>query len=142
MNLVADASGLVGELLRIRGRQFLRHPDIDWFTTTEVAGEVEYELRRRLNILVARGRLEHGEVAALEYVALELFTDTVSLADSDVYMPARALAEARISDPNDWSVVALAMVMEAGIWTEDRDFFGIGLPVWNTRVLVAHLQIG
>lgn len=141
MNLVADASGLVGELLRARGRQFLRHPDIDWFATTEVAGEVQHELRRRLNIFVARGRLEREDIVTLERETLELFADTVSLVHPDVYTPAQSIAQERIADPNDWSTVALALIMEAGIWTEARDFFGVGLPVWNTRVLRGHLQI-
>jgi predicted nucleic acid-binding protein len=141
MNLVADASALVGELLRVRGRALLRHPDIDWFTTMEVASEVHHEVHKRLRFMVARGQLADDRFAIVEQEALELFTSSVSLVVPDVYAPARLVAQERIHDPQDWSAVALAIVMEAGIWTEDRDFFGIGLPVWNTRALLTHLQI-
>jgi predicted nucleic acid-binding protein len=33
----------------------------------------------------------------------------------------------------DWPVLASAMALEAGIWSKDRDFFGVGVPVWDTR---------
>lgn len=33
----------------------------------------------------------------------------------------------------DWPVLAAALVLEANIWTRDRDFFGVGVPVWSTR---------
>ncbi|MBW4700213.1 MAG: hypothetical protein KME03_20380 [Aphanocapsa lilacina HA4352-LM1] len=36
--------------------------------------------------------------------------------------------------------MALALVLEAGIWTEDRDFCRCGLPAWRTRVLVQVLM--
>ncbi len=142
MNLVADASALVGELLRARGRALLRHPDTDWFTTLEVAGEVRHELHKRLRFMVERGQLAGDHVAVLEREALDLFNSSVSLVVPEVYVAARLAARERIRDPQDWSVVALALVMEAGIWAEDRDFFGIGLPVWNTGVLLTHLRIG
>lgn len=141
MNLVADASALVGELLRARGRALMRHPDIDWFTTMEVASEVQHEVRKRLRLMVARGHLMDEELVAVEEEALKHFADGVTLVLPEVYSPARLAAQERMHDPQDWSAVALALVMEAGIWTEDRDFFGIGLPVWNTRVLLTHLQI-
>ncbi len=35
--------------------------------------------------------------------------------------------------------VALALALDCGIWTNDRDFFGCGLPVWVTETLRAHL---
>ena len=30
---------------------------------------------------------------------------------------------------------ALALLLDCGLWTEDRDFFGCGLSVWQTAVL-------
>lgn len=35
-------------------------------------------------------------------------------------------------DINDWPVVATALTLNCPIWTEDKDFFGSGLPVWTT----------
>lgn len=31
----------------------------------------------------------------------------------------------------DWPVLAAAMALGAGIWSHDRDFFGVGVPVWS-----------
>lgn len=46
----------------------------------------------------------------------------------------RIQAEQRIAmrDPNDWSIVACAMLFKCPIWTEDTDFFGTGLSIWTT----------
>ncbi len=34
--------------------------------------------------------------------------------------------------PEDWPVIACALALECPIWTEDRDFFGAGVPTWTT----------
>ena len=33
----------------------------------------------------------------------------------------------------DWPVLATALQMSAQIWSQDRDFFGVGVAVWSTR---------
>jgi predicted nucleic acid-binding protein len=141
MILIADASALVGELLRKRGRLLLNHPDVDWYVTVEVASEVRHELHKRCHFMVRRGHLSHERAVVLEREAFALFQRSVSLVVSDVYTQVREEAEARIRDPHDWSAVALALVMEAGIWADDQDFFGIGVPVWSTQVLLTHLHL-
>jgi len=42
-------------------------------------------------------------------------------------------------DPNDWQVVALAMHFNCPIWTEDKDFFGIGIATWNSQNVEIYL---
>jgi predicted nucleic acid-binding protein len=42
-------------------------------------------------------------------------------------------------DPNNAPTVALALALDCGIWTNDHDFFGCGLPVWVTETLRVHL---
>ena len=38
----------------------------------------------------------------------------------------------------DWPALAAAMALDAAIWSEDDDFFGVGTPVWSSRnVLIA-----
>ena len=32
----------------------------------------------------------------------------------------------------DWPVVATALLFNCPIWTEDKDFFGVGIPTWTT----------
>lgn len=41
----------------------------------------------------------------------------------------------------DWPVLAAAMALGAGIWSHDKDFLGVGVPVWsnrNVRHVAAH----
>ena len=33
----------------------------------------------------------------------------------------------------DWPILAAALAAEGGIWSHDRDFFGVGVPVWSSR---------
>jgi predicted nucleic acid-binding protein len=42
-------------------------------------------------------------------------------------------------DSDDWPTVALALALEADIWTHDRDFFGCGVATWTTETLLLHL---
>ena len=51
-----------------------------------------------------------------------------------LYTEYQRQAEERISmrDPEDWPVVACALLLDAHIWTEDKDFFGTGIAVWTT----------
>ena len=36
---------------------------------------------------------------------------------------------------SDWPVLAAALALDAGIWSNDRDFFGVGVPVWSTHTI-------
>lgn len=33
----------------------------------------------------------------------------------------------------DWPVLAAAMALGGGIWSHDKDFLGVGVPVWSNR---------
>lgn len=47
---------------------------------------------------------------------------------------------ARIRDKDDWPALALALQLECAIWTEDQDFFGIGIATWTTNTVVRYLE--
>jgi predicted nucleic acid-binding protein len=38
----------------------------------------------------------------------------------------------RIGGKSDWPALAAAMALEGEIWSEDVDFFGVGVPVWSS----------
>jgi predicted nucleic acid-binding protein len=38
-----------------------------------------------------------------------------------------------VRDETDWPVLACALGLACGIWTEDADFFGTGIAVWTTN---------
>lgn len=60
--MVADASVLVGELLRKRGRGLVSHPNLRVVVAEHQWQETEHELQRRIDALVTTNRLspEHG----------------------------------------------------------------------------------
>jgi hypothetical protein len=57
MIIVADASVLVGELLRTRGRELFLHPALHVVVAQDQWSETEHELARRLSIMETTGRL-------------------------------------------------------------------------------------
>jgi predicted nucleic acid-binding protein len=60
--------------------------------------------------------------------------EALTILDEDVYSGAEMDARARFHRKAqvDWPVLAAAMATDAGIWTDDRDFFGVGVPVWSS----------
>lgn len=57
MIVVADASVLVAELLRHRGRALVTRDDLRVIVAEEQWNETEYELKRRIGIIADQGRL-------------------------------------------------------------------------------------
>ena len=55
------------------------------------------------------------------------------LASGD-YEACREQAERRLSQggKSDWPALAAALSHDGSIWSDDRDFFGVGVPVWST----------
>jgi predicted nucleic acid-binding protein len=62
--------------------------------------------------------------------------------DRSLYEEYEQLARERVHgrDPDDWPVVAVAMLLELPIWTEDRDFFGSGIGTWTTDRVEFYLR--
>ena len=60
----------------------------------------------------------------------------------EIYSDYEYDAKRRIEDRDlkDWTIVALALGLECPIWTEDQDFFGIGIATWNTRNVEIYLS--
>ncbi len=78
--------------------------------------------------------------AALEVLSkLECLLNIVG---DDVYIVHEKDAKRRITtrDAADWPVLATAMALNCSIWTEDKDFFGTGVPVWTTDKVPIFLE--
>lgn len=73
---------------------------------------------------------------------LDDFEDVIRPMDESTFGSARTDALARIEDrdPKDWQIVAAALILDCPIWTEDRDFFGCGVPTWTTRRIGVYLD--
>ena len=141
MRLVVDTSVLVGELLRHKGRERLGDDRLELFLPEQMWSEAQVELPRRIRAFVRRRGLavEVGEeLAALCLAAVEA---NVLVLDQAIYSALETEARARsLRDPADWPVVASALALGAGIWTNDNDFLGTGVATWTTETLQAWLD--
>ncbi|MDD1429183.1 PIN domain-containing protein [Dolichospermum sp. ST_sed9] len=74
--------------------------------------------------------------------AIEKLTKVVIPIDQEIYSEYEYDAKRRIEarDIKDWTIVALALSLNSPIWTEDQDFFGIGIATWNTRNVEIYLS--
>lgn len=54
-----------------------------------------------------------------------------------------AIARARMQrrDPDDWPILAAAMALSCPIWTQDADFFGVGVATWTTEHVAEYFEI-
>jgi predicted nucleic acid-binding protein len=101
---------------------------------------MRYELLRRERLLVLNGRLTPQKAAALVQEGFRVADLALTIVPNHFIEPLQTEAMWRIpQDPDDWPSVALALALDAGIWTEDRDFFGSGLATWTTPVLDHYL---
>lgn len=141
MLLAVDASTLIAEVLRARGRVLLGHPDLDLVMAFDAWRETELGLQKRAALLAERRMLPPASAAQILEEAVAAITAGVTVVPPEVYSPRLGEARERIpQDPRDAPTVALALVLDCAIWTADRDFFGCGVPVWTTETLQAYLD--
>src|SRR2546422_8371534 len=96
MRLVVDASTLVAELLRVRGRQLFANPALDLFVAADAWDEAEYELRRRVALLVERGHLASSLATELLDAALGVITEGITSVAAEAYADRAEEARRRI----------------------------------------------
>lgn len=141
MRLVVDTSVLVGELIRRRGRVRLGDERLELFMPEQMWAETQVELPRRITTFVRRRGLEPGVGIDLVRLCLKAVEANVVVLDEAIYSAIEDEARARsLRDPVDWPVVASALALTAGIWTNDNDFLGTGVATWTTETLQAWLD--
>jgi predicted nucleic acid-binding protein len=86
---------------------------------------------------LARKRGLDQEVCAEALLSLLLIVQVV---ENSVLGSAKEEALARIRDKDDWPALALALQLECAIWTEDQNFFGIGIATWTTNTVERYLE--
>ena len=142
MRLVVDASTLVAEGLRTRGRRLIADPKFDLFFAAEAWSETQHEVRKRVALLVDRGHLLVESGSQLLDEALAAISQAVTIVPTSVYANRLQEAIRRIPrDDRDAPTVALSLVLGCGIWTGDRDFFGCGVAIWSTETLGLHITM-
>lgn len=140
MRLVADASTLVGELLRERGRRLISSPHLDLYVPERTWKETRHEVSKRLDIMVSRGLPEQTAIRFWD-AATRVKEQSVTEVPEEFYEGLKDEALSRLPrDADDWQVVGLALSLGAEILTADRDFFGCGVATWTVDTLSTYLE--
>lgn len=60
--------------------------------------------------------------------------EPLELIGAEEYQHMHTAADERLREggKSDWPALAAAMALEGEIWSEDVDYFGVGIPVWST----------
>ena len=141
MILIIDANILIAELLRQRGRELLRNPQLIIYASERVVDETNYEIQKRISRMITTGKLTQEAGTDLMQAASQSLGTCMITVPQIEYGYLEIEAKERIPrDPDDWHTVALAIHLDAEIWTQDNDFLGCGCPCWTTDTLISHLK--
>ncbi len=141
MRLVIDASVLVGECLRPRGRDRLEDTRLEFFVPEQTLAETRYELPRRVAAFQRSRALPQRDADAMLARALAVVATALVPVDRAAYASVEPEARRRsLRDPRDWPLVASALILDCGVWTNDKDMLGTGVPTWTTETIKARLD--
>jgi predicted nucleic acid-binding protein len=98
------------------------------------------EARKNVPVIAKRKKVDIS--SALQLLDQLIEEGLVLCIDHDSYggLKERALRRTAKHDPTDWPVIAVALLLSAPIWTEDRDFFGTGIATWATDRIQIYLR--
>lgn len=128
--IVLDANILIRAVLGRRVRQLIdtyaRH-GVRFFAPDVAFDDAQKYLPP---LLKNRGKPDADVSASLEYLR-----NIIEPVDRELYAVFESEARQRLRgrDENDWPVLATALALACGVWTEDADFFGTGIAVWTTN---------
>jgi predicted nucleic acid-binding protein len=126
---VLDANIIVRAVLGTKARQLIERyaADVSLFAPDTAFAEVDEHLP---GLLAKRGISVELSTAVLERLSL-----LVQELPQSFYLEWESAAQALIAqrDPEDWPVLACALALDCPIWTEDRDFFGVGVATWTSN---------
>ena len=136
--LVLDANILLRAVFGRRVREILEtYEDEARFYTPDVCFE---DAQRYIPVISN----ERGFDVDLGLSVLDQIGRVVEQVDRSLYEEYQNAAHGRIGlrDPDDWPVVATALLLDLPIWTEDQDFFGSGVATWTSDRVELYLQEG
>jgi predicted nucleic acid-binding protein len=136
--LVLDANILMRAALGRRVRELLEaYEDVAAFYCPDVCFD---DARQYVaQVLEKRGLNPESGLSVLARLS-----EVVESVDLSLYGDYERLARERIEvrDPDDWPVVAVALLLDLPIWTEDQDLFGSGVATWTTDRVELYLKAG
>ncbi|MGA2902363.1 MAG: PIN domain-containing protein [Candidatus Korobacteraceae bacterium] len=135
--IVLDANILIRAILGRRVRHLL-----DTYAAQQVrffAPDLAFDdAQKYLPALLEQRRKPSADTSA----ALEYLRRVIEPLDRELYGVFENEARQRLRgrDEDDWPVLASALALACGIWTEDADFFGTGVAVWTTNRIEIFLR--
>jgi predicted nucleic acid-binding protein len=134
--LVLDANILIRAVFGQRVRQILEaYENVASFCSPDVCFQ---DARIYIpNLSERRGFDPSAGLSVLEEIGR-----MVEPVDRSLYEDFENLALERVltRDPDDWPIVAVALLLDFPIWTEDQDFFGSGVAAWTTDRVELYLR--
>jgi predicted nucleic acid-binding protein len=126
--LVLDANILVRAVL---GYRVLELIDTYSQAVELVAPDAAFEEARAHvpRLLKVRKRSQGPPLTSLDQLAKSV--RIIAFREYARYEPQARLRMDR-RDPDDWPILACALAMNCPVWTEDTDFFGVGVATWTT----------
>ena len=117
-------------------------------TIQKYAGSAEFltpdvyfaDARKYLPPLFEKRNLPVDEAIAV----LEGLTSLIAAVDANLYEIYEVEAKQRIAirDIDDWPIVAVSLMLNCPVWTEDADFFGTGVAIWTSDRVHLYLSKG
>jgi len=135
--IVLDANILIRAVLGRRVRHL-----IETYSSQGVrffAPEIAFDDAGRYLPLLLKKR---GKTGADIATSLDYLRTMIEPVDRELYAIFENEARERMRgrDEDDWPVLASALALTCGIWTEDADFFGTGVAVWTTSRIEIFLK--
>ena len=138
-HLVLDANILIRAVLGTRAAECIRGAaaTVGFLTVEEAFEDAATYLPEVLTRRGVEGGAIQAALAKLE--ALRRVIRVISL-EAVARLDTAARERLRGRDEADWPYLALALLFDCPLWTEDRDFFGCGIPLWTTDRVDIYLR--
>lgn len=134
-----DANILIRAVLGMRVAKLIhRYANDVVFLTAEEA--FEDAMTYLPQIFERRGL--HATARQASQEKLDALRRHVQIIPQEIFDPLGTQARERLRgrDEDDWPYLALALLLNCPIWTEDTDFFGCGVPTWTTDRIEIYLN--
>ena len=135
--IVLDANILIRAVLGRRVRQLIETYAFQGvrFLAPDVAFD---DAQKYLPPLLKKWGKHTSDVSA----SVDYLRQLIEPVDRDLYGEFESEARERLRgrDESDWPILASALGLACGIWTEDADFFGTGVAVWTTSRIEIFLK--
>jgi predicted nucleic acid-binding protein len=133
--LVLDANILIRAVLghKVRDLIMVYADQIDFFAPNDCFEDARKYLPELL--------LKRGIAVEPALEVLHIIERLVQPIESEWLDAFESQARLRLKqrDEQDWPILAAALALNCPIWTEDADFFGVGVATWTTSNVLHYL---